>query len=71
MNNNDLIYGKLLYFIYLDNNTFIKNIVIMNKNKLNKMTKDEIINYMKELNKNIVTNKKTTKKELIELVLAD
>jgi len=53
------------------NNTFIKNIVIMNKNKLNKMTKDEIINYMKELNKNIVTNKKTTKKELIELVLAD
>jgi len=25
MNNNDLIYGKLLYFIYLDNNTFIKN----------------------------------------------
>ena len=53
------------------NKTFIKNIVIINKNKLNKMTKEEIINYMKELNKNIVTNKKTTKKELIELVLAN
>jgi len=52
------------------NKTFIKNITI-NKNKLNKMTKDEIINYMKELNKNIIHNKKTTKKELIELALAN
>jgi len=51
------------------NKTFIKKIVIINKAKLNKMTKEEIITYMKELNKNIVTTKKTTKKELIELVL--
>jgi hypothetical protein len=53
------------------NNTFMKNIVIINKNKLNKMTKEEIINYMKEINKNVITTKKTTKKELIELVLSN
>jgi hypothetical protein len=53
------------------NKTFIKNIVVINENKLKKMTKEEIINYMKEINKNIVHNKKTTKKELIELALAN
>jgi len=50
-------------------NTFIKTVNTINKTKLNKMTKEEIIEYMKNLNKNINITKKTTKKELIELAL--
>jgi hypothetical protein len=38
--------------------------------KLNKMTKDEIMKYMKTLNIT-VTNKKTTKKDLIEMIISN
>lgn len=50
-------------------NSDIKNIVVHTKAKLNKMTKDEIINYMKSLNKKVI-DKKATKKDLIEMVLS-
>ena len=39
----------------------------INKNKLTKMTKEDLINYMKSIN--ITFNIKSTKKDLIELVL--
>lgn len=39
----------------------------INKNKLTKMTKEDLINYMKSIN--ITFNTKSTKKDLIELVL--
>ena len=43
--------------------------VKINKNKLTKMTKDEIIEYIKNQNIKATITKKTTKKELIELVI--
>jgi hypothetical protein len=50
-----------------DNNTFVK--VDINKAKLTKMTKDEIIKYINKQNIKGVINKKTTKKDLIELII--
>lgn len=44
--------------------------VIYDPVKLNKMTKDEIMAYMKTLNIK-VTNKKTTKKDLIEMIISN
>lgn len=51
--------------------TFIKKDVKNNlsQNKLNKMTKDELITYMKSLN--LKPNSKSTKKDLIQTVLAE
>ena len=44
--------------------------VVHDPAKLNKMTKDEIMAYMKTLNIT-VTNKKTTKKDLIEMIISN
>lgn len=52
----------------LNNNAEEK--VIHDPAKLNKMTKDEIMTYMKTLNIT-VTNKKTTKKDLIEMIISN
>jgi hypothetical protein len=52
--------------------TFIKNVdVKINKTKLNKMTKEEIINYINSLNIKTGITTKTTKKELIEIVMSN
>lgn len=52
--------------------TFIKNAdVKINKTKLNKMTKEEIINYINSLNIKTGITTKTTKKELIEIVMSN
>ena len=55
-----------------NNKTFIKNAdVKINKTKLNKMTKEEIINYINSLNIKTGITTKTTKKELIEIVMSN
>lgn len=53
-----------------ENKTFIKSNVDIkiNKSKLEKMKKDEIVNYIKSLNINVSINSKTTKKQLLELI---
>jgi len=52
--------------------TFIKNAdVKINKTKLNKMTKEEIIIYINSLNIKTGITTKTTKKELIEIVMSN
>ena len=56
--------------VFDENMTFIKKdeIIKLNKAKLNKMTKDNIISYIKSL-KNVTINVKATKKDLIELAI--
>jgi hypothetical protein len=52
--------------------TYIKNAdVKINKTKLNKMTKEEIIIYINSLNIKTGITTKTTKKELIEIVMSN
>lgn len=54
----------------LANKTFIKNNVEIkvNKNKLEKMKKQELITYMNSININISIHSKKTKKELLEML---
>lgn len=49
------------------NDAFIKTDKI-SKGKLEKMKKDDIINYMKSLNINVKINSKTTKKQLLDMI---
>jgi hypothetical protein len=53
-----------------NNKTFIKNSIDIkiSKTKLEKMKKNEIIDYMKSLNMNVTVTTKTTKKQLLEMI---